>query len=142
MPAITRIGESGKGNQLPNYAITQLPNFNQSEPTLPALHELRDHRVRRRGGFEPRGRLALREVEQIAIAHEIDQTERRQTGLPGAEKIARPPQTQIALRDLEAVGGVGHRAQPLARLLRQRRLVHEEAERLMSIAADAPPQLV
>ena len=47
-------------------------------------------------------RLALREREQLLVAHEIDQAERRQAGLARAEEIARAAQREIALGDLES----------------------------------------
>jgi len=84
--------------------------------------------------------LALRRVEHLAIAHEIDHAEGRHAGLARAEEIARAAQPQIALGDLEAVGRLGHRPQPRARVHRQRRLIEQKAKGLVSVAADAATQ--
>src|SRR5438105_6140734 len=87
-------------------------------------------------------RFPMRHVEHLAIADEIDHAEGRHAGLPRAEEIARSAQREIALRDLEAVGRVGHRLQPPARVVCERRLIHQEAERLMPVAPHAAAQLV
>src|SRR3954467_2114003 len=59
-------------------------HFDQPESFFPVFDQLSDRRRARLCPVEPRGRLALRDVEHLAIAHEIDQTERRHPGLARA----------------------------------------------------------
>src|SRR4029453_1088637 len=118
-----------------------LPDLDELEPCLPRLEHLRDRRRRRARGVEPRGCLEAREIQQVAIAQEVDRSERRDAGLGGAEEAARAPQEQIALGDLEAISGVGDRPQTLASLVGERRLVQQAAVRLPLVAPDAPAQL-
>src|SRR5438874_6420288 len=119
-----------------------LPDFDQFETCLPVLQQSIHQCRRRRGLLEPIGRFALRNLEQPAIAHEIDQPERWHAGLACAEEIARPAQIEIPFRDFETVGRFGHRFQTLARLIRERRLIEQEAVRLMPIAPDTAPELM
>src|SRR5207247_7715517 len=91
---------------------------------------------------EPRDRFALRGVENLPVADEIHHAKRRHAGLPRAEEIPGAAKTQVALRDLEAVGRLGQRPEPLSRLVRERRLIEQEAVRLMAIAADTPAKLM
>src|SRR5476649_2202735 len=134
-PAMTR-------NRLPDHQITQLPDLDEAEALFPARQELVHARRVGQRLREPARGLLLRRVQHVAIADEIDHPERRQAGLARAEEIAGAAQPEIALRDLEAVGRVGHRLQALARLVGERVLVQQETERLMAITANAPAQLM
>src|SRR5439155_711547 len=78
----------------------------------------------------------------LAVADQIDKTERRQARLTRAEEIAGPAQREITLGNLESVRRLGHRLQPLARLVGKGRLIYKEAVRLVPIAADAAAELV
>src|SRR6266571_1320951 len=124
-------------NRFLDYKITQLPNLHELEPLLPVHDETIDRRRRRSRLIEPPRRLALRDVEKLVVPYEVDHAKRRDAGLPGPEEIPRPAQPQIAFGDLEAVGRVCHCFEPLARFLRQRRLVEQKAVRLVRIAADS-----
>src|SRR6266849_4178393 len=119
-----------------------LPDFDQFEPLLPVRQQLIDAGGRRRGDLEPPGRLPVGRVHQLAVSDEIDQAECGDAGLSRPEEVARSAQLQITLGDLEPVGGLGQRLQPLARLVGQRRLIQQKAERLVAIATDAPSKLM
>src|SRR5262249_55187946 len=51
----------------PGLASLASSHLNQPEPRLPVLHQSLDGRRRRRRRVDPRRRLALREIEEIAI---------------------------------------------------------------------------
>src|SRR5439155_20232769 len=91
-----------------------LSNFYQLETVFPRFEELANRGRRRRRRLEPCRCLALRDVEPFAIADEIDRAEGGHARLARAEEIAGSPQPQIALGDLEPVGRIRHRFQPLA----------------------------
>src|SRR6478672_6874933 len=124
-----------------DYQITRLPNYPISTRFLSDFDQLLDRRRRRRRGVEPPDGFAAGGFEQLAVANQIDHPERRHAGLTRAEEVARSTQPQIAFRDLEPVGRLGHRLQPLARVVGQR-LEQQKAERLVPIAADPAAQLV
>src|SRR5690606_8784770 len=65
--------------------------------------------------------------QQVGVAHQVGHAERRQAGLARAQQFARSAQFQVLLGDHETVAGLAHRLQPLARHLRQRRLVQQHA---------------
>src|SRR5437867_12024765 len=99
-----------------------LSNFDQLEAGFPSLQQVLHRGGRRRRLVEPRDRFALRGVENLPVADEIHHAKRRHAGLPRAEEIPGAAKTQVALRDLEAVGRLGQRPEPLSRLVRERRL--------------------
>src|SRR5258706_2711996 len=76
-PAITRMRGAGS-----------LSDLDQLEAGFPALEQLVDRGRVGPGAFEPRGRFLPREVQEISIAHQIDESERRDAGLPGPEEVA------------------------------------------------------
>src|SRR5258706_7941280 len=136
VPAITRIFRS-----LPAPPdLPGLPDLDQFEALLPIGKKLLDRVRRRRERLEPPARLLLREHQHLVIANQINHAERRYAGLSRPEEISGAAQPQIALGDLESVRSVRHGLQSLARFLGERRLVQQEAVRLMPIAADAPAQ--
>src|SRR5476649_2631012 len=145
-PAITRIRFARLKGSRSYGPAPPAPHASSNLDELEALFPARQELVHARGVGQrlrkPARGLLLRRVQHLAIADEIDHPERRQAGLARAEEIAGAAQPEIALRDLEAVGRVGHRLQPLARLVGERVLVQQETERLMAIAADAPAQLM
>ena len=87
--------------------IEASPDTHQPKPLFPT----RAHDRRERGGLQrivERGdRFAARGFEQLVVAQQIADPQSRQTRLPGAEEVARAAQLQVALGDLEAVGGLG-----------------------------------
>lgn len=76
------------------------------------------------------------------VGLQVGKAQQGQPGLARAEEFARPALLQIAPRDFESVAGLEHGAQPLARHLRQRRLVQQHADRLGGAAPDPAAQLV
>src|SRR5471030_1725367 len=126
VPAITRIDDARlKPSRYTPPAPPDLPDLNQLESLLPARQQLVHTRgVRHRRG-EPARRLALRGIQHVAVADEIDHPKGRHAGLARPEKIAGPAQPQIALRDFEAVGRVGHRLQALPRFFGERVLIDQ-----------------
>ncbi len=114
-------------------------NPNRCFPTAP--HERRE-RLRLLRIVERGDRFPARVLHHLMIAQQIADTQRRQPGLPGPEEIAGPAQLQVALRDFETVGGVRQRFQPLAPLFAERRLIKQDAVRLVRTASDAAAQLV
>src|SRR6266508_4647359 len=123
-PAITRIAYArlkpsrSDSRDLPDLPDPHdLPDLYELEPLRPVREQPADRRRRRPRLLEPPRRLALRDFEQLVVAHEIDHAERRHARLARPEEIARTAQPQIALRDFEAVRRVGHRLEPLARFV-------------------------
>ena len=95
-------------------------------PTRPnRCSQLARYKRRQRLGLAPvveRGdRLAPGLLHQLMIAQQIADAQRRHARLPRAEEIAGTAQREVALGDDEAVGRVGQRLEPLARLLGERR---------------------
>src|SRR5712691_12939343 len=58
--------------------------------------------------FDQRKRLAPRQLEQFAVAQRIGNVEAQLAVLARAEKLPRPAQLQVNLRDLKAVCGAYH----------------------------------
>src|SRR5262245_41588248 len=102
-------------------------DLDQLEALFPAGEQLVEAGGRGVRGLEPPRRLALRDIQELAVANQIDHAERWDAGLSRTEKISRPAQPQIALRDLEAIGRLGHRFQPLARVVGERVLIDQKA---------------
>src|SRR5512134_3416037 len=93
----------------------------------------------------PREQLGRRRaclLDQRSIALEVRESQQRCARLPGAEELARTAHHKVAPRDLESVAGLVDHLQPLARGLRKRLLVQQDAEALLRAAADAPAQLM
>ena len=119
------------------------PDLDQLEPLLPASAACVERR-RRRAPIARTTRAASR-CATSSSSRSRTRSIMRNVGMPACrvpKKSPGPAQPQIALGDLEAVGRLGHRLQPLARLVRQRRLIQQEAVRLVAAAADAAAQLV
>src|SRR5512145_728018 len=91
---------------------------------------------------ERRDRFAAGFFHERMIAKQVADPQCRQAGLPRAEEVAWSAKREVALRDLEAVCGIGQRLQALAPLLGERLLVEQHAERLVGATADASTQLV
>ena len=124
MPAITRIGQIGPHCSADATHPTSI-SLNRAPTSRSSSSSVAGRRRRAPSSHAAASRCAS--LEQLAIADEIDQPEGRHAGLARAEEIARAAQQQIALGDLEAVGRLGHRLQPLARFVGQRRLIQQAA---------------
>ena len=74
------------------------------------LHPLRRGGVtgESRIGSQQRFRGGLRLGQQPGVAADVRHPQPRQTVLPDAEKVARPPEPQILFRNFEAIRGSGH----------------------------------
>src|SRR5262245_56124983 len=62
-------------------------------------------------------RLAPRDLQNLLVAHDVGDAERGDARLSGTHHLAWASNLQILLGDLEAVRGLFHYLQPLARLL-------------------------
>lgn len=92
------------------------------------------------GGYEGVG-VATGFFEDVAIAEEIGDAERRETVLAGAEDIAWAADLEIDFGQLEAVGGADEGFETLARVVGLR-IAEDAAEAGILAAADAAAKLV
>ncbi len=88
------------------------------------------------------GRFAPGDLQQLVVAQQIANPERRQAGLARAEEVARAAELQVPLGDLEAVRRIGEGLEPGASVLREWLLVQEHAVRLVRAASDPAAQLM
>src|SRR5574341_682111 len=86
--------------------------------------------------------LLPRLLEDPGIAEEVGRAELRQPRLSRAEELARTPELQVHLGDLEPVAGRRHRADASLRLLGEAAAREKDAVRLPRAAPDAPAQLM
>src|SRR5215470_2757311 len=83
-------------------------------------------------------RLAPRDLQNFLVAHDVGDAERGDARLAGAHHLARASNLQILFGDLEAVRGLFHYLQPLARLLGLLKLREQNAETLRRSAPNPP----
>src|SRR5574341_904209 len=81
--------------------------------------------------------LLPRLLEDPGIAEEVGRAELRQPRLSRAEELARTPELQVHLGDLEPVAGRRHRADASLRLLGEAAAREKDAVRLPRAATDA-----
>ena len=98
----------------------------------------------RAGPIDESGSLAARELEQRPVSAETRELQIGEARLARAEELALAADLEVSLGELEAVGRLDQRLEPLARRVRQLLLGarDQQAERLLRPAADAPAQLV
>ena len=60
-----------------------------------------------------------RPFQQLRVGGQVGEAQQRRARLARAQEFARAADLQVAPRDLEAVGGLGHGLQPRARRLAQ-----------------------
>src|SRR5690606_9543894 len=112
-----------------SYTSTLLPTVCRLQPT--AVSDLAEalvaadpepaqrlHVVWMLGKHQLRG--CLHPGQEVRIAQQIRHAQLHETGLLGAEQLARASQLQIAPRDLETVVGLAHDGEPCARNLGER----------------------
>src|SRR5439155_19587473 len=73
----------------PDHQITKSPDCDEPEPLVPVRQEALDGIRGWLDRREPLPRFALRQVEHVAIPHQIDHPKCRHTCLPTAEEVAR-----------------------------------------------------
>jgi len=121
-----------------------LSYLDQPVAPLPVIADVRDRFVhflfRRRIRDETRG-FVPRNLQNLGVANEVADPERRQSALLRAKKFTRTTQFQIHLRDIEPVVGFDHRANPLARGVAGL-AGHQDAVALIAAAPDSPAQLM
>ncbi len=120
----------------PHYPTWMRPNCSSQRSRTNVMQG------RRETALDQQARFAVGLLHDVAVAHQIAGAELRQTRLPRAEEVAGTAQLEVAFGDDEAVVGLGHRAQPFARVVAPRRLVQQDAVRLPLATADAAAQLV
>src|SRR5688500_18104524 len=119
----------------------RLANLDETELRVPLVAD--DGRQRRRQPcLDLPPRLPVGYFQDVAVAYEVPGAELRQPRLPRAEEVARSTQLEIALGNREAVVRLGHRPQPLARVVAPRRLIEQDAVRVPLAAADPSAELV
>src|SRR5688572_17865052 len=119
VPAMMRIVRpTGQRDNGPTgQPSSSLADRNQAELPLPHVLYIRLLRWRQRAILDAGARLFEGALEQIGVAHQVAGAQHRHAVLPRAEEVARPAQPQVALGDDEAVAGLGHRLQALARIV-------------------------
>ena len=123
-------------------AHARLSDADQAEALFPAVTDERRECRRLRRVVEGDDCFAARVLHQLMVAQQIADAKGRHTGLARAEKISRTAKLQIPFGNLEAVGRLGQRLEPIAALIGQRRLIQQHAVRLVRSAPDAPAQLM
>src|SRR5215467_10265417 len=86
--------------------------------------------------------LAPRDFQNLLVAHDVGDAECGDARLSRAHHLARPSNLKVLLGDLEAVRGLFHYLQPLARLFGLLKLREQNAETLRRAAPDSPAQLM
>src|SRR5437879_4169532 len=99
-------------------------------------------RGQRRIAREHERGVVARRADIFAVYRYASDSEARHTGLARAEHIAFAAQLQVLLGDAEAVLGLAHDGEPRLRGLTERRLVDQQAGRVLGAAPDAAAQLV
>src|SRR5262249_34725504 len=87
-------------------------------------------------------RFAPRDFKNLLIAHDVGDAEGGDSRLSRAHHLAGAANLQVLLGDLEAVRGLFHYLQPLARLFGLLKLSEQNAETLRSPASDPSAQLM
>src|SRR5947207_10302690 len=80
--------------------------------------------------------------DELAVALEIREAQKRRAALPLAEVFARPAQLEVALRDVETTGAFEDDLQSCSRSVGKRLSVQQDAYALARATADPSAQLM
>src|SRR5271165_5005116 len=127
-PAITRI--SAYLHQ-PVFPLPMLADIGNGAPQVLWRRRIPDKGLR----------FAARQLQQIHIANQVGDSQRRQTRLPRPKEFPRPPELHVHLGDVEAVVRFEHGTDALAAVVVEL-AGDQDAVTLLGAAAHAPAQLV